>query len=346
MDFIKVFLVVINFAFISLATIFSISSKDIFYKQLIFWIVGIILFLISARFIDYRGIFKYPYREFWILISLLSLVIVLFSPGYPKSWLRFGSFSLQTSEFAKIGLFILLTSFLTKYADDLRNPFYLILLLILVSPFFIFLILQPDFGMALLYFLIVVLSIIPFLTRKEILFGFCFLFLVFILLWFFILKDYQKARIINFMNPSKDPLKSGYNLRQLKITVGSAGFYGKGVGRSEIAKYGFLPAKDTDFALASLIEERGLVGYLIYAFLMGIILYEIKRSQSLANEAISSVFLYLVFVYFFIKFSLTTFINFGLFPIIGLPAPFLSAGGSHLVFDLWILGIASNLTRS
>lgn len=344
MDFWKIFFILLNLALISLLTIFSVASKDIFLKQTIFWVIGFLFFFSGLR-LNYQGIFRSPYREFWLVLSLASLIVVLVLPGSPKSWIRFGNFSLQTSEFAKIGFLLILTNFLTKYAEDIRNPVFIGYALLLVSPFFLLLILQPDFGMALLYFLIFLFALLPFSTKKEIIVSFLILLLLSFFAWFFVLKDYQKERIINFFNSEIDPLKSGYNLRQLKITIGTAGFFGKGIGRSEIAKYGFLPARETDFALASLVEERGLFGFLIYALLLMIIFYELKRAQFFSREPYTSTFLYLTLVYFTVKFVLTALVNFGLFPIVGLPAPFLSAGGSHLIFDLWLLGIAYSLGK-
>lgn len=345
MDFWKIFLVLLNLALISFLILFSVADQNIFLKQVIFWFVGLLLFLFSLK-LNYQGIFRYPYRELWIGLSIISLIIVLFLPGLPKSWIRFGDFSFQTSEFAKIGFLLILTSFLVKYSQDIRNPIFIIYALLLISPFFFLLFLQPDFGMLLLYFLIFVFALMPFFTKKEIVFGSLILVSLLLFSWFFVLKDYQKARILNFFNTDFDPLKSGYNLRQLRIIVGTAGLFGKGIGRSEIAKFGFLPAKETDFILTSLLEERGIFGFLLYVFLLTIILFELKKSQQFAKDPNVNVFLYLVLVYFIAKFSLTALINFGLFPIIGLPVPFLSAGGSHLIFDLWLLGISYSLSRS
>lgn len=339
-----IFILILNLAFFSLINILSISGSENFLRQLIFWFVGFLL-LVSGLFIDYRHIFYSPYFHIIVALSIISLIIVLFMPGYPKSWIHLGRFTLQTSEFAKLGLFLILVNFLVKYARDLKNIVFLFLILLQVAVFFILLILQPDMGMAFLYFLIIAASLISFLPLRTIFYSIFVLIIIFSLFWFLVLKPYQKERILTFFNLEEDPLTAGYNQRQVKVIIATAGLWGKGIGRSEISKMGFLPAKDTDFILTSLIEEQGLIGFLIYALLIFLLLREISIFNKFITEPYQSAFSYLVFVYLGIKFILTSLINLGIFPIIGLPVPFLSSGGSHLIFDLWLIGILISFKR-
>lgn len=336
--------ILLNFFLISLTALFSLNKLDLFWKQYLFWLLGFFLFF-SYIFVDYRLIFERYYFLITIFLSLFILILVLFTPGHPKSWFNLGSFSFQPSEFSKLGFFLLLSYFLTYFQLDLINPIYLIFSLTTLIPYLFLIFLQPDFGMSFLYFLIWLFSILYFLTKKEIILGFLILSLIFVFAWFFILKDYQKERILVFLKPEVDPIKSGYNLRQIKLSLGTSSFFGKGVGLGEIGRSGYLPSASTDFILTFLIEERGYFIFLLYSFLIFLLINEIMKGQKSAKEPIISNFLLILSQYFLAKYILTTIVNFGIFPIIGLPVPFLSYGGSHLIFDLWLLGISLSLIK-
>jgi rod shape determining protein RodA len=338
-----IILILLNFALISLTAIFSLNKIDLFYKQSLFWILGFILFY-SSLFINYHLIFERYISYFIISLSLIILILVLFVPSNLKSWFNLFFFNFQPSEFSKIGFFIVLAFWLSYYNKDLKNPLYIVFSFLTISPFLFLIFLQPDFGMVFLYFTIWLFVILPFLTKKEILIGILIIAILFLILWFFVLKEYQKERFLILFNPEKDPLKSGYNLRQIKITLSTSSFFGKGVGLGDIGREGFLPAAHTDFILTFLIEERGILIFIIYSLLMYILLFQILTSYKYYNKnPLIKNFIYIIFQYFLVKYIITSLVNFGLFPIIGLPVPFLSYGGSHLVFDLWLLGILINL---
>lgn len=339
-----IIIILLNFLIISLTALFSLNRLDLFFKQYLFWLGGFALFF-SFYFINYRLIFEKYYFIFLVGLSFLILILVLFSSASIKSWFSLGPFAIQPSEFSKIGFFLLLTKFLNYYQLDLVNPLYLFLSSFVLLPYIFLIFLQPDMGMIFLYFIIWFLTIIFFLSKKEIFLIFLIFFLIFLILWFFILKDYQKERILVFINPESDPLASGYNVRQIKISLGTSGFLGKGVGLGEIGRLGFLPSAHTDFILTFLIEERGYLIFLIFSVLIFLLIKEISRAQKFHRDPEIKNFLFIVKNYFLAKYLLTTLVNFGLFPIIGLPVPFLSYGGSHLIFDLWLLGIILNLTK-
>ncbi len=337
-------LILLNLMIISLTGLFSLGKFDLFWKQYLFWIMGFFLFF-SFLFINYRLIFEKYYFYFFVFVSLLILILVLFTPGKIKSWFNFFGFSLQPSEFSKLGFFLLLTKFLTYYQLDLINPFYLIFSSVTLIPYIFLILLQPDWGMGVLYFLIWLFVVISFLSKREIIYGGLALILIFIFLWFFVLKDYQKERILAWLNPYVDPLKSGYNLRQIRLSLGTSSFLGKGVGLGEIGRLGYLPSAPTDFILTFLIEERGLFLFLLYSFLIFLLLRELSQAQKFHKNPLIKNFLFIINQYFLVKYLITTLVNFGLFPLIGLPVPFLSYGGSHLIFDLWLLGITLGLTQ-
>lgn len=323
---------------ISLVTIFSIGQTTSFYKQLIFWIFAWLVFF-SSYLINYKALFHRPYIELLLglTIGLLALLFVL--PAQHRSWFQFGGFALQPSEFGRISLLVILTLFLSKYVDKLRHNIYLLLSLAAVAPLIVLILLEPDFGMAFLYLLTWLLAVIGYISRRQVVSWGLVCFLIFLVGWFFVLKDYQQQRLLTFLLPEQDPLGQGYNLRQLKVTIGSAGFWGKGLGGGTQAKLGFLPSSETDFIVASFIEEWGFVGFLGLLAIVVALLQLLYRSSVLAIDPLSQVFSYLLFLHLSLRYALTAAINLAMFPIIGLPVPFLSAGGSHLITDFILLSI-------
>ncbi|MFZ8806281.1 MAG: FtsW/RodA/SpoVE family cell cycle protein [Minisyncoccia bacterium] len=334
-------LILLNFMIISLTALFSLGKFDLFLKQILFWLIGFLLFF-SFKFIDYKIIFEKIYFYLILAFSFFLLILVLFTPGYIKSWFNLGPFSFQPSEFAKLSFFLLLSNFLSYYLSKLKNVIYLFFSFSLLLPYIFLIYLQPDMGMVFLYFLIWFFSILFFLPKKTLAIILISFFIIFLFLYFFVFKEYQRERIISFIFSGKDPLKTEYNLRQIRIVLGVTNFFGLGVGNSEIGKYGYLPSASTDFILTFIIEERGYFGFLIYLFLIFLLIREIYKTYFFSKDINIKNFTYLVIIYFLVKFLLTTLINFGMFPIIGLPLSFLSYGGSHLIFDLWLLGILNS----
>jgi rod shape determining protein RodA len=326
---------------ISLSTIFSIGKFDYFIKQIIFWAISFLI-LLSSSLIFYNNLLKDPYFKIFYGFVILSLLSLFILPSYHRTWFSFLGFSIQPSEFSRILLVICLSIFLSKFSNQLRNNIFLLLSFLIISPIILLILLQPDLGMVVVYLATWLAAVIIFLDKRQIIQLLLILFLFFIISWFFILKDYQKERILTFINPERKPLEEGYNLKQLKITIGSAGFFGKGYGKGTQAKLGFLPSAHTDFILASFIEERGFLGFLFYIFLFILLLRTIILEANFIKEPLGYVYSHILAIHLGVRFLLTIMINLGIFPIIGLSVPFLSYGGSHLISDFILLSIWHN----
>ncbi|MEK7673790.1 MAG: FtsW/RodA/SpoVE family cell cycle protein [Patescibacteria group bacterium] len=324
---------------ISISTLFSIGKEGFFERQILFWVISLIIFF-SSYFIKYQNILRAPY--IWIVmgISFIPLFINLFLAN--KSWINFGTFSIQPSEFARLSLLILLSIFLSKYNSRLKSNVYIAGSLFIIAPLILLLLAQPDFGMTMLYSLTWFFAILNFISIKQFLKIALGIFVIFLIVWFFAFKPYQKERIITMIFPQRDVLGSGYNLNQVKIAVGSAGFWGKGFGQGTQAKLGFLPSSETDFLLASFLEEWGIFGFLIYSFAVFLFLFSIYRENQFYSEPLLQTFGLLILIHFSIRFIFTTAMNLGIAPIVGLPTPFLSYGGSHLITDFLILSVWKN----
>lgn len=340
----SIILILLNFMIISLSGFFALDRLDIFYKQLLFWLIGF-LFIIISFFVDWRFIFDKYFQISIIALSYFILILVLFTSSDLKSWFNFFGFSIQSSEFSKLGFFLFLNYIISKYSFDFIYPVYLVYPILIVLSYVFLIILQPDWGMAFLYISIWFFVMLNFLSKKEILALILIGILILSFLWFFVLKDYQKNRIIILFNPESDYLKSGYNLRQIKLVLSTSSFFGKGVGLGEISRLGYLPSAHTDFILVSLIEERGIFIFIIYSFLIFLLIYKLKIMIDFQKNPIIKNFIFIVQQYFLVKYIITTLVNFGISPIIGLPVPFLSYGGSHLIFDVFLLSVVISLTK-
>ncbi len=160
--------------------------------------------------------------------------------------------------------------------------------------------------------------------------------------WFF-LKDYQKERIISFIDPEKDPQGSGYNVIQAIIAVGSGGVFGKGLGHGSQSQLNFLPEKHTDFIFSVIAEEFGFAGALAVFILFGMIFWRIKETARMARDNFGYLIALGILAILFSQFFVNVGMNIGVLPVTGVPLPFLSYGGSSMVITLSSVGIIQSV---
>jgi len=303
-------------------------------KQLSRMIPGIVIML-GIALIDIRFWFRFGY---WIYGGLLLLLLVIVGTSFghvgmgAKRWLELGGVVLQPSEHMKIGLSIALACYFhNKTFEELGNPLRLVFPLALVLIPAVLILLQPNLGTATLT---IFASAAVFLLAGT-------------RLWVFLLAgiiapfagniawnhlhDYQKARLTTFLDPEKDPLGAGYNIIQSKIALGSGGLLGKGFGMGTQSQLNFLPEKHTDFIFVVLGEELGLVGacLLLLLFLLLIIhgysiaLHARHQFGRLLGLGLTTTF----FLYVLTNVAMVT----GLIPVVGIPLPLISYGGSVML---------------
>jgi rod shape determining protein RodA len=164
-------------------------------------------------------------------------------------------------------------------------------------------------------------------------------------LWFFAFAPYQKARIITFLHPLADISGAGYNAFQSTVAVGSGGVFGKGIGYGTQSRLQFLPEHETDFIFASFAEEWGLIGTLMLLGLLGLLIYRLIRNAREGASNFESLFMLGSAVLFSVHAAIHIGMNVGLLPVTGVPLPFMSYGGSHIVTGYAILGIANAMRR-
>jgi rod shape determining protein RodA len=343
--------IVLLIASIGILNLYSAASggevigTPLYLKQIFWLLIGLVL-MIAVAFIEYRF-----YSDFAYVVYTIALVLLLAVLGYgiitsgAQRWVKFGFLTFQPSEFVKISCIMALAKFFQRppHREGYSLKTLLVPFLLLFLPMGLIL-KQPDLGTAIILFL-VFFSILFFVKVRWstlltlVLAGASAL----PLLWNF-LKEYQKKRIITFFNPDLDPLGAGYHLIQSKIALGSGGIIGKGFMKGTQSKLGFLPEQQTDFIFSALGEEWGLIGALIVVGLyLAMILWGLRiavESKDRFGAILAFGVVAMLFWHIFINIGMTL----GMMPVVGIPLPLLSYGGSFLVSTLVGIGILLNVS--
>ena len=340
----------------SLLTLASLSANDpspfqIFKKQLLWFILGFLVFYLVSRYFDYRilvnqNLFVVGFYLFCLLLLILVLLSGLKIRGM-SGWLKIGFLHFQPVELAKLALIILLARYFSFWHIELWRPLRFLITAGYAGIYIFLTFLQPDAGSAILLLIIWLgLLLISGLKFKQ--FAILSLFLIFLLVlgWFSFLKPYQKERILTFFNPYKDPLGSGYNIIQAKIAIGSGGFWGKGLGWGIATQLRFLPEAKTDFFLAAFLEEWGFFGGILLFLVYFWLIFQLVEIGLKVQENFPRLFIfgYLLLLVSQIVINFGT--NLGFLPVTGLPLPFLSYGGSNLLLNFLSLAIIENIRRN
>lgn len=322
---------------LGLVTLLSIKPQ-FFYQQLIFTIVGLFLFWIFSQ-VDFD---LYHYLDRFIYVScILFLLLSFLGPSVRGAtrWLEIGEFRLQPSELIKPFFMVSLASLMVRFPPTrFRHILYQFGFLLLPA---LLLYLQPDLGNVIIYSAIwAVMLLISGLPMIYVVGGG----LVLLLLTPFsysILRDYQKLRLVTFLNPLTDPRGAGYNAIQSMIAVGSGKLFGRGFGRGTQSQLKFLPEHHTDFIFAAFSEAFGFVGSLLLISIFFVFLWRLLKSAEFKKtQPFACLFLSGFFMQTLVQVGINIGMNVGLVPITGITLPFVSYGGSSLL-SLWItLGMA------
>lgn len=310
-------------------------------RQIVRFCVGFVI-MIAVAVIDIRTWFRLAYPIYGV--SLLLLVAVEFIGRTGKGaerWIELGPLQLQPSELMKIGLILALSRFLHGIlVEDVSRPTRLLgALALIVAPAGLVL-MQPNLGTATILLVGGAgLLFLAGLSWKIIVPVVALAVAAVPIGWEFVLKDYQKQRVYTFLDPDSDPLGSGYNILQSKIALGSGGVFGKGFGEGTQSRLNFLPEKQTDFIFTVLGEEFGLFGLMI---LMGLYFAVLAQGVLIALDTRSQ-FRRLVAMGICLNFLLYILINtsmsMGLIPVVGIPLPLVSYGGTALLTVLFGFGL-------
>ncbi|MDD3607412.1 MAG: rod shape-determining protein RodA [Candidatus Moranbacteria bacterium] len=347
LNFIVIFLLTF-----SLITIYSLSLNEQsaglnnFHKQTIFLVISLFFYLFFS-FYDYRLWKKYSgFLYFFGTILLLSVLWFGKSIRGTSGWFDLGFFNLQPTEIFKIFIILALAKHFSKNSSEkITFKSMAISFVYVIIPFF-FILKQPDFGSATVILVIWVGMLFISNLDKKFFIAILSVLLVFSFVgWKFILKDYQKTRIENFLNPQNDPLGAGYNVIQSTVAVGSGGLKGKGMGQGSQSQLNFLPEKHNDFIFAAIAEENGFIGtsmiIMAFIFLFFRLHFIALNSKDLFGQLIINGLMIMFFFHILINIGM----NIGLMPVAGLSLPFLSYGGSFLVVSMSGLGLAQSIWK-
>ncbi len=336
-------------AIFSLVTIYSLTfgldnAGLVFWKQLIGMLIGFALFFyFSAK--NYNSWRRFGW--FFYLSSLVLLVgVLLFGQEIRniKAWFVIGPVSFQPIEIVKVMVIIFLADFFASWKGIGSIWWRISLSAILVGVLAFLTLQQPDWGSALILLSIWGVMILFLPVKRWQIFTLAVIAIgLAVFSFFFVLQDYQRDRIINFINPAYDPLGSGYQSTQVKVAIGSGGLWGKGFGRGTQAQLKFLPEAQTDFIYAVVAEEFGFVGAVIVLLLFLFICYRSLQAAKIARTDFGSLLALGVTVFLLVQITVNIGMNLGLLPITGVPLPLLSAGGSSLLSVFISLGIVNSI---
>ncbi|MEA2701815.1 MAG: rod shape determining protein RodA [Candidatus Parcubacteria bacterium] len=324
------------------------GSASLAPRQLIFVAIGVIAY-VAVAITDMRFIRRTPViiASYVGVVGLLCLVLLVGDVVQgAKSWFDFGFFSFQPSDLAKLIVIALLAKYFSRRHMEIGYIHHIIISGVYVAAIVLLVLVQPDLGTAAIllavWFGMVLVSGI---SKKHLATVFLIGLVAAAGLWFFGLHDYQRTRILAFVNPAGDIRGSGYNAYQATVAAGSGQVLGKGIGYGTQSKLRFLPEYETDFIFAAFAEEWGFVGVTLLLALYGLLLYQLLRVSRLAATNFDALFAIGVAILFTAHIGIHAGINLGLLPVTGTTIPFMSSGGSHVLIEFIALGIVASLSQ-
>lgn len=335
------------FALFTLASFGEVQTR--FIKQAVWVLIGI-----GAFFLMHKIDLSYL-RERKVTLAVYGFAIValllLFISGHvakgAQSWIRLGFLSIQPTDPAKIALILILAKYFSKRHMEISAFKHIFVSGIYAGILCVLVLLQPDFGSAVTVFAIWAgMVFVSGISKKHITILAIGVALSIFGAWNFAFKEYQKQRIINFIHPLADVRGSGYNQYQAVIAVGSGQVWGKGIGYGTQSKLKFLPEYQTDFIFAAFAEEWGFVGVAMVIILCAIMLLRMLYIARRVTTNFDVLFITGVVVFFGVHMCINIGMNIGVMPVTGIPLPFMSYGGSHILVEFIALGIVSSIAGS
>ena len=341
--------VIITLVSIGLLNLYSatyyLGPKAILFKKQLFWTgLGFITLWVFST-IDHRKLRIYTYHIYTITVLLLFALLFLAPPLLgTKRWFALGPISIQPSELAKIVFIITIAQYLseTKLESQTLKVFLKALILTVIPVFLV--VLEPDLGTAVILLILFGSMCVLSKVSNKILLVMGSLTIAFLpFIWKFMLKDYQRARILGFLFPHKDPLGVGYHVLQSKTTIGSGKLWGKGFLKGTQSQLHFLPEHYTDFVFSVFAEQWGFIGCVILLTLYLLLILMGIRICKRANHPFTFLLAGGITALFFWQVFINIAMTLGLLPVVGVPLPFMSYGGSAMLVNFIAVGILINI---
>jgi rod shape determining protein RodA len=332
-----------------LITMSSFTADQYHFDRQLIWIALSLLTFLGLSFFDWRflrrsGIVASIYLTF---IAVLSALFVLGTVAKgAKSWFSVGGAAIEPADFMKIVLIAMLAKYFSRRHVEIAHVRHIIVSGLYAFIPFVLILLQPDFGSAMIIFFIWLgMIMVSGVSKRHLFIVAAVGALAFSLAWLFVFQPYQKDRIKTFIHPLADIRGTGYNAFQSTVATGSGQFWGKGVGYGTQSRLKFLPEYQTDFIFSAFAEEWGFVGVVMVFLLFGLIIWRLFASAMVGASNFETLFTIGVAIYLMCHFVIHVGMNIGLLPVTGLPLPFMSYGGSHLLTEFVGLGIANGMRR-
>jgi len=316
---------------------------DAWWKQIIWICVGLVLmWLISI--VDYHTLLNHVPILYIVSIAVLVATFAMGQQVFgSRRWMRVAGMTLQVSEFVKLVIVLLVARYMVELKSSQLEPKDLLKLGGLIGLPMLLVIKQPDLGTALTYVPILAMGV--FLAGLRWQYAAAIVVVVALILpvaWFS-LKDYQKARLVTFLDPNQDPKGSGYQVIQSRIAVGAGGMWGEGVTRGTQTQFRFLPVPHTDFIFSAFAEEHGFVGVIFALGLYFLLLMQIVQNAQTAPDKAGMYICMGIGALLLFHVLVNVGMVVGRMPVTGIPLPLMSSGGSNIMSVFLMLGLVNNV---
>lgn len=317
--------------------------EDAWWKQVLFVATGLSMMWVASM-LDYHALLG---RVFYFYIGAIALLVTTALVGNKvfgsTRWIKVAGFTLQTSEFVKIVLILLVAKYLTDlksetldWKDLAKLGGYVGIPMLLVMK-------EPDLGTSLTYIPILVCGILMAGLRWKYLVVISTILLISLPIGYHFLKPYQKDRLVSFVNPDRDPKGTGFQVIQSRIAVGNGGMWGRGAKESSQTHLGFLPVPHTDFIFSSFAEEHGFVGIVIALVLYFLLIMQVVQNAQTATDRAGLYVCMGVAALLLFHVLVNVGMVIGRMPVTGIPLPLMSSGGSNTWSIFLMLGLVNSV---
>jgi rod shape determining protein RodA len=343
------FIAALSISLAGLITMNSFVPENTFFEKQVLWIILAVIVFIIASLFDYRFLRRSITVTiiFGTTVFLLALLFI-FGDVVKGAQSRFdlGVFAIQPAEIAKLVLIVLLAKYFARRHIEIAHFRHILISGAYTFVLFALVFLQPDFGSAIIIAAIWLgMVLVAGISRKHLALLAIVGVVVAFGMWNFALADYQKDRVLTFLNPLADIQGAGYNAYQSTIAVGSGQVLGKGIGYGTQSKLQFLPEYETDFIFAAFAEEWGFIGVILLFGLFGVVIWRILSAALRGGSNFETLFGVGLAILIISHFIVHVGMNLGLLPVTGTTVPFMSYGGSHLIVEFLALGMLMGMRK-
>ncbi len=321
---------------------FSFGST--FGRGLIWAALAVVAFLVAAAF-DYRWLKTFAWPMYLVNIGLLVLSLAVGSGvGGSARWVTIAGMQFQFSELAKVLMAVVLANWITSRRAKIGGLFTIVGAVVLVVPPIVLVAMQPDLGTSLVFGAMLVGTLfVSGASLRWLAVGAAGMIAVVPLAWTYLLRDYQKQRLISFLDPSADPLGSGYHVIQSMLAVSSGGLFGQGLTNGTQSQLDYLPVQSTDFVFSILAQQLGFIGVLVVLLLFAALIWRVLlagwRSEDTFGLAFAGAVASMLLFQVLVNVGMTV----GIMPVTGIPLPFITHGGASLISIALGLGVLQSI---